>query len=233
MKRARADRGRAASSRTAEASASESPSQMSREFEYDSDEFLFKAYRNGNREAFRRLMERYRQELLHFLIRFLGSRAAAEDVFQETFLQIHISAEKFDLSRRFKPWLFTIASNKARDYLRKHARRSSVSLSASVGDEDETDRFVDLLEAELPDPDAPVLDAERSRVVKEIIDAMPAHLREILLLAYFQRMSYNQIAESLDIPLGTVKSRLHAAVASFAQGWKAAQVRDQQEHDTT
>ena len=216
---------------TARAASDDTMTRESREFEFDSDEFLFKAYRNGNRQAFRRLMERYRQELLHFLIRFLGGRAAAEDVFQEAFLQIHISADKFDPTRRFKPWLFTIASNKARDYLRKHSKRSGVSLSASVGDDEDNESFVDLLEAELPDPDAPVLDAERSRVVKEIIDAMPAHLREILLLAYFQRLSYNQIADSLDIPLGTVKSRLHAAVASFAQAWKAAQVRGEQQQE--
>jgi RNA polymerase sigma-70 factor, ECF subfamily len=186
-----------------------------------SDESLLAAYQQGDREAFTTLMGRYANELLHFLTRFLGSRAAADDVFQETFLQVHLSADTFDVERRFKPWLFTIAANKARDYYRKHNRNAAASLSASIDGED-GDRFVDLLEAEGPAPHSPLLDAERSRLVKHVIDAMPAHLREILLLSYFQRLSYNQIADTLEIPLGTVKSRLHTAVAAFAKAWKAA-----------
>lgn len=191
-----------------------------------SDETLLTAYIQGNRSAFVELMGRYHDELLHFLTRFLSSRAAAEDVFQETFLQIHVSGESFDTSRRFKPWLFTIAANKARDYHRKHNRRASVSLSASMSADDDGGAFVDLLEAELPSPDSPILDAERSRIVRQVVDAMPLHLREILLLSYFQKMSYNQIADSLEIPLGTVKSRLHTAVATFANAWKAAMIRE-------
>jgi RNA polymerase sigma-70 factor (ECF subfamily) len=165
--------------------------------------------------------------LLHFLIRFLGSRAAADDVFQETFLQIHLSAETFDTTRRFKPWLFTIAANKARDYHRKQGRHKGLSLSASISGDD-GERFMDLLEADLPTPQTPIADAERSKLVKDVIDGMPTHLREILLLSYFQRLSYGQIAEALGIPLGTVKSRLHAAVANFAEGWKAARANDPQ-----
>ena len=186
------------------------------------DEALLENYRQGDHRAFQELFSRYRNELLHFLIRFLGSRAAAEDVFQETFLQIHISADTFDTDRRFKPWLFTIAANKARDHHRKHGRRTPMSLSASISGPsgDDGRRFVDLLEDDLPGPDAPLLDSERSRIVKTVVDALPPHLREILLLSYFQRMSYNQIAETLEIPLGTVKSRLHTAVAAFAKTWK-------------
>jgi RNA polymerase sigma-70 factor (ECF subfamily) len=194
-----------------------------------SDEILLDEYIRGDRGAFRSLMRRYQDELLNFLVRFLGSRAAAEDVFQETFLQIHLSAETFDPARRFKPWLFTIAANKARDHHRKHHRRAPASLSQSIGGEDEGERFVDLLAADLPSPDAPVLDAERSRLVKDVLDQMPHHLREIILLSYFQKMSYNQIADTLEIPLGTVKSRLHTAVAAFAKSWKAARVGEERD----
>ena len=73
----------------------------------------------------------------------------------------------------------------------------------------------------------PLLDAERSRLVKAAVDSLPVHLREILLLSYFQGFSYNQIAESLEIPLGTVKSRLHTAVAAFARAWKLARGKDE------
>lgn len=193
----------------------------------DSDELLLKAYQSGEREAFTALMQRYGNELLHFLQRFLGSRAAADDVFQETFLQVHLSADTFDTERRFKPWLFTIAANKARDYYRKQNRNAAASLSASIDSKGEGERFVDLLESPTEAPTMPLLDAERSSLVKKVIDAMPVHLREILLLSYFQRLSYNQIADSLEIPLGTVKSRLHSAVAAFARAWNAERGHDE------
>ncbi len=190
------------------------------------DELLLDDYVHGDRAAFTELIGRYRNQLLHFLIRFLGSRATAEDVFQETFVQVHLSAETFDVTRRFKPWLFTIGANKARDYHRKHGRESTVSLSAPMSREQEGRPYVDLLEADLPSPSAPILDAERSRLVKSVVESLPYHLREILLLSYFQRLSYNQIADTLEIPLGTVKSRLHTAVAAFAKAWKASMVRE-------
>ena len=186
------------------------------------DEELLTTHIEGDSAAFSLLMDRYKNDLLHFLIRFVGSRAAAEDVFQETFLQIHVSAETFDPSRRFKPWLFTIAANKGRDWHRKHSKRTVLSLSQEVGGDGEGTRFVDLMESEQDVPDAKLLDSEQSNCVKAAVDQLPSHLREILLLSYFQHMSYVQIAESLQIPLGTVKSRLHAAVASFSQVWQTA-----------
>ncbi len=185
-----------------------------------SDEALMEAYVEGRRAALRTLVDRYRDELLAFLTRFVGSRAAGEDVFQETFLQVHLSAETFDPTRRFKPWLFTIAANKARDHHRKHARRQVFSLDAELGDAGEGRRFSDLMECSLPTPDRPVGESEERDRVRATVDELPPHLREILLLAYFQRMSYQQIADSLGIPLGTVKSRLHAAVGAFANAWE-------------
>jgi RNA polymerase sigma-70 factor (ECF subfamily) len=160
---------------------------------------------------------------LRFLYRLTGSRATAEDAFQETFLQVHLSADTFDVRRRFKPWLFTIAANKARDAMRRNSRRKALDLSAPIagGDgEGGGKTYVDLLEVDIPGPDSGLNDEERSRLVQRAIDELPWSLREILLLAYFQRMSYSQIADSLEIPLGTVKSRLHAAVAAFANKWQ-------------
>ena len=88
-----------------------------------SDEQVFEAFRAEAPGAYRELIERYHDDLLRFLTRMMGDRAAAEDIFQDTFLQVHISAASFDSSRRFRPWLFTIAANKARDSLRKRGRR--------------------------------------------------------------------------------------------------------------
>jgi RNA polymerase sigma-70 factor (ECF subfamily) len=189
-----------------------------------SDEALFERYRRGEREALRTLIERHQPDLMRFLYRLVGEQAGAEDVFQDAFLQVHLSADTFDAERRFRPWLFTIAANKARDYLRRKGRRRTLELSAPVdaGDADGAGgSFVDLMEVRIPTPDARLSAEETGRLVQKALDQLPPLLREILLLAYFQRLSYVQIHDELGIPLGTVKSRLHAAVAAFAKKWDA------------
>lgn len=186
-----------------------------------SDEAIFERFLDGDSTAYRTLIERYHDDLLRFLTRLVGDRAAAEDIFQETFLQIHQSAHTFDTSRRFRPWLFTIAANKGRDHLRKRMRQRTVELSAPIGGPDGTTSFVDLLEVDVPSPDAAMDASEQDRLVQTALSKLQPALREVLLLAYFQRLRYQQIAEDLGIPLGTVKSRMHAAVAAFARSWQA------------
>ncbi|MGP1272595.1 MAG: RNA polymerase sigma factor [Phycisphaerales bacterium] len=184
------------------------------------DEELLSAYVRGDHAALRELVERYQPDLLRFLTRLTGNREAAEDAFQDTFLQLHSSAARFDPSRRLKPWLFTIAANKARDALRKQRRQPSLTLSRPVAGEGSV-QFVDLLQLETDAVDAGLEASERQAMVDRAIAKLSHPLREVLLLAYFQRFSYAQIADELGIPLGTVKSRLHAAVAQFAKHWMA------------
>lgn len=187
-----------------------------------SDEQLVARYRSGQHEAFETLVARYHQELYQFLARFVNNQAAGEDLFQETFLQIHLSIETFDPSRAFKPWLFTIAANKARDWLRRNKRQQAAPLSALIEKErEEGPAFIDLLQTELPLPVEDLEKEEVRRLVQETVSALPNHLREVLLLAYFNQFAYKEIAAMLGIPLGTVKSRLHAAVGTFAMLWKS------------
>jgi RNA polymerase sigma-70 factor, ECF subfamily len=185
------------------------------------DEDLLAAYRKGDRAAFSRLVDSYQRELFHFLIRFVGDRAAAEDIFQESFLQVHQSAAQFDPQRRFRPWLFTIAANKARDYLRAQSRRPANQLQAAITpSNDDSGEFIDLLKSDEISPSEPMEKRELQELVQKTVMEMPANFREILLLSYFHQFPYKQIGEILDIPLGTVKSRLHAAVAFFADRWR-------------
>lgn len=206
------------------------PSYRQTDVDQRTDEQLVEAYREGEVAALEALVRRYQAELLGFLTRQLGNRAAAEDVFQETFLQVHQSVEHFDVSRRFRPWIFTIAANKGRDWYRKNSRRMSmVDLSAPVRPEGMSENsahgganVIDFLADDGEPVDARLDEAELRELVRTTIDSMPFLLREILQLAYFQRLSYQDIADSLGIPLGTVKSRLHSAVANFAERWKRA-----------
>lgn len=185
------------------------------------DEQLVVAHRAGDSTALRVLMERYSGELHGFLSRLVNSRTGADDVFQETFLQVHLAAESFDEERRFRPWLYTIAANKGRDFLRRQKRRAALSLDAPVSTNGEG-ALVDLIPGSDESPSAPLESGDEAALVKQVVEGLPTHFREILLLAYFQKLSYAQIADSLAIPIGTVKSRLHAAVASFASGWRIA-----------
>ena len=185
------------------------------------DERLVEIFRGGQIDAFNMLVGRYKHELFHFLIRFVGNRYSAEDIFQEAFLQVHQSIDTFDITRRFKPWLFTIAANKARDFLRRASQRHAAALSAKVGGAGSDGlEFLDLMQDDLAHPDEQTEKKELRERVREVAAALPDHLREILVLAYFHRFPYKEIAAMLEIPLGTVKSRLHAAVGTFAVFWK-------------
>lgn len=185
-----------------------------------SDEQLLADYRRGDRGSFTLLVKRYHRELYHFLVRFMGDRQLADDVFQETFLQVHQSAAQFDPARRFRPWLFTIAANKARDMIRSNNRKVMTALQATVEPTDGTaGEFIDLMSSTVLRPGAAMEKRELQLKVQNTVMGMPEHLREVLLLSYFHQFPYKQISDMLDIPLGTVKSRLHAAVAHFAHQW--------------
>jgi len=187
------------------------------------DEELVASFRSGEKQAFNALVLRYQRELFHFLVRFMGNRADAEDVFQETWVQVCRSAENFDPTRRFRPWLFTIAANKGRDFLRNRTRKSAVPLHAEIDpNAEDTGTFEELMEDDTPPVDRSLIEQENQAVVQRVIATMPGHLRELLALSYFHRFPYKQIAEIMDVPLGTVKSRLHAAVKEFGDRYSAA-----------
>jgi len=194
------------------------------------DEQLLAWHREGVPGAFDVLVRRYERELYQFLARFVGDRAAADDLFQETFLQVHLAAERFDVSRRFKPWLFAIGANKGRDFLRMNRRQSPVPLSAPVDAEDGRS-FADLLEADAVPIFTVLASRELQEQVRQVVHGLPEHLREVLLLAYFHQFAYREIAEMLNIPLGTVKSRMNAAVGTFARAWKRGPGREGSEID--
>jgi len=186
------------------------------------DTELLRRYLAGEEEAFAALVRRYERELFSFLLRFTGEASLAEDVFQDTFLQLHLSAASFDPDRRLKPWLFTIAANKARDAMRRRYRRQAAPLDAAISPEDGRTRYADLMPSDVPAPEESLSNQETRQTVQTIVNEMPENLRAVLLLSYFHDLPYKEIAEVLGVPLGTVKSRLHVAVKQFASRWKAA-----------
>lgn len=184
-----------------------------------SDEDLLLEYRTvGNTRVFDELVHRYERELFNYLRRYLGDAEMAEDAFQATFLQVHLKCHRFDSGRRFRPWLYAVATNQAIDARRRNRRHRMVSLDRHYGStDDESGSLVDLLEGDCPGPLGLLESAEQGQIVRTAVDQLPESLRQVLLLVYFQGLKYREAAEALSIPVGTVKSRLHAAIEKLDQ----------------
>lgn len=185
-----------------------------------SDEHLVEQFVAGDDAAFEELVRRYYEQVYLFLARFMGQKEVAEDLTQEIFIKVHWSADTFDPTRRFRPWLFAIAANKARDTIRA-AGRTVRTVSIQIDRDGETHTLIDKLPAEHTPPAAELIRQETSERVKAIVRTLPDALREVLVLAYYQHLQYKEIAEIVGIPLGTVKSRLHKAVMTFGKMWKS------------
>jgi len=189
------------------------------------DEQLLADHLLGKAGSFDQLVQRHVGELFGFLCRFVNNAALADDLVQETLVQVHTAASSFDAGRSFKPWLYTIAANKARDYLRTRGRRTAYSLDRGLDGDGPT--AAGSLEANQPSQEEAIESGETREAVRRVVAEMPEHLRLILTLGYFQQLPYAEIAEILEIPVGTVKSRLHAAVANFAAAWKKQQAGEE------
>jgi RNA polymerase sigma-70 factor (ECF subfamily) len=186
-----------------------------------SDEELLAHFREGRREAFGVLLRRYEQELYGYLRRYLGDENLAEDVFQNTFLQVYIKSGQYEPGRPVRPWLYTIATHQAIDALRRHGRHQALSLDEGRAENgvDELANLMDLLEVRGPSPVEAATARERGDQVRASVDRLPDFLRQVLILAYYQGLKYREIADLLDIPVGTVKSRLHAALVKLQEAW--------------
>jgi RNA polymerase sigma-70 factor, ECF subfamily len=190
-----------------------------------SDEELLLGYRErGDASLFSELVHRYERELYSYLRRYLGDAEMAEDAFQAAFLQVHLKCQQYEAGRAVRPWLYTIATNQAIDAQRRSRRHRMVSLDRSgPKDGDDVGRLLDLLTSKEPIPTAQLSAAERAQWLHEAVEQLPEPLQDVIRLVYFQELKYREAAEVLDIPVGTVKSRMHAAVAKLNEAWKQAQ----------
>ena len=186
----------------------------------ETDEEILARYRDSAQpDDFNELVHRYERELYRYLARYLGNPALAEDVFQNTFLQVHLKRALYEDGRPVRPWLYSIATHQAVDALRKAGRHPTVSLDRRVSNSGEGDSgaLVDLLVGEGGAPLAAMQEQERRDWVTRSVDRLPETLKQTLMLAYHQDLKYREIAEILKIPVGTVKSRLHAALAKLQE----------------
>ena len=187
------------------------------------DEDLLLRYREtGSAEHFRELTCRFEREIYSYLRRYLGHTEMAEDAFQATFLQLHIKCDQFEVGRKVRPWLYMIATNQAIDLQRRNKRHRMASLDGIGSHQaEESGTLIDVLVSQEPDPLQNVDDEERQRWVRDAMDRLPEYLRLAVNLVYFQGLKYREAAEVLSIPVGTVKSRLHAAILKLSDAWSS------------
>ncbi len=190
---------------------------------YCSDEELLGRLRNGEREIFGLLVRRYERELYGYLRRYLGDENLADDVFQTTFLQVYLKIAQYEPGRPARPWLYTIATHQAIDAMRRVGRHAAVSLEqpTGVGDNGEARGLLEMLESREAGPLENMEQEEQRTRVRASIDQLPETLRQVVLLTYYQGLKYREAAEILEVPVGTVKSRLHTALMKLQENWNA------------
>ncbi len=186
-----------------------------------SDEELLTRLRNGEREVFGTLVRRYQRELYGYLRRYVGDAHLADDVFQATFLQVYIKIGQYEPGRAFRPWLYTIATHQAIDAMRRTGRQAMVSLeqATSEGENGEIRSLVEMLEARDCGPLRHAVQDESCEQVRAAVARLPELLRQVVILVYYQGLKYREVADILDVPVGTVKSRLHTALLKLQESW--------------
>ena len=170
------------------------------------DRALALAARGGDRQAFASLIRRHQTRLFNFLLRLLGRREVAMDLTQDTFLKAWTALPDWQPAARFSTWLFQIGRNAAFDVLRRRQRIDFVSYDAGNPADEPGDSA--------PSPEQQYADRQRLRLLERALAALPAEQREILLLRELEDMSYAELAVTLGINEGTVKSRLARARAA-------------------
>ena len=182
------------------------------------DESLIAAHLQGDETAFRELVRRYGDGVLGYLFRMTGNRDQAEDLFQETFKRVHEKARTFRGSH-FKSWLFTIATRVTIDGARRRKRRAAISLNQEIDcGQDNPSQLAEMMVAEdSADPADELVREEQKEQVRKAIESLPVRQRATLVLAYYQQLSYREVADAMGCSVGTVKTQMSRALATLAR----------------
>jgi RNA polymerase sigma-70 factor (ECF subfamily) len=184
-----------------------------RQFASPSDEqLLSRTRRHADGAAFEALVQRHRHDLLAYLRRYLGDLQLAEDVLQATFLQVHLKRASFTPGRRFRPWLYAIATHQAIDAQRRNRRHRAVSLDHRYGVPGDQVALVDMLAGPACVVESRIEAEERTAWVRAAVSRLPDPMQRVLALVVGEGLHYREAAAQLGIPVGTVKSRMHAAL---------------------
>ena len=179
------------------------------------DEELIATFQNGNEQAYIELVRRYRNRLMTFVFRFLGDMDLSEDIVQDTMVKVYTHKHYYKEIAKFSTWIYTIAGNFAKTELRKRKRRKVTLLSHMNTD----DRKYEIPSTELQSEDI-VQGEYTERYIQKAILQLPLHFRTVVILRDIQELSYEEISKIVNVPLGTVKSRINRARLQLQQALK-------------
>ena len=179
------------------------------------DEELIASFQNGNEQAYIELVRRYRNRLMTFVFRFVGDMESSEDIVQDTMIKVFTHKHYYKEIAKFSTWIYTIAGNLAKTELRKRKRRKVTLLSQMNTD----DRKYEIPSTELQSEDI-VQSEYTERDIQKAILQLPLHFRTVVILRDIQELSYEEISNIVNVPLGTVKSRINRARLQLQQTLK-------------
>ena len=187
-------------------------SDMNDKFKY-SDEKLILRFQEGDINAYNELVKRYKDRLLNFVLRYFNNVEQAEDVVQDTLIKLYTHASYYKNVAKFSTWIFTIAKNNALTELRKNNRKKTDSLWTDDG------QVIDINSKE-ESLDSKVQNEIAIDQLNKFLDEIPENFRMAVVLRDFQELSYEEISKILEIPIGTIKSRINRGRIQLAEKMK-------------
>ena len=173
------------------------------------DLHLVEQARNGDQKAYAQLLGKYRDAIYFMLLKMINNPIDAEDLTIEAFGKAFKNLNQYTPNFAFSTWLFKIASNNCIDFIRKQ-RTNTVSLDQSV-DEDENLSPSSLIQSDTPDPEATMINKQKVMLMRDVVTKLKPRNRSLIELRYFSEYSYEEIAEQMELPIGTVKAQLFRA----------------------
>ena len=179
------------------------------------DEELILEFQNGNEHAYLELVDRYKDKLINFIFHYVGDRDLAEDIVQDALVKLYTHKHYYKNIAKFSTWMYTIAGNLAKTELRKKKTRKVTNLS-QIGPED---KDYELPSVE-PDTDKIAQSEYVEKRIQKAINKLPLHFKTVTILRDIQELSYEEISTILEIPIGTIKSRINRGRIQLAQKMK-------------
>jgi RNA polymerase sigma factor (sigma-70 family) len=174
------------------------------------DEQLVEVVRQGNREAYRALVERHKNYVFTLIYRMVNHRETSEDLAQEVFLKLYRSLEHFRGDARFTTWLYRMTVNLVTDYRRAQARRPVENM---------LDKVKEWAGSRSEQPEAQAMLREERRTMQDLVAELPDKYRMVIYLYHFRQMSYQEIAQVMQLPVKTVETRLYRGKAMLKEKW--------------
>lgn len=169
---------------------------------------LVERAKEGDQRAYAELMQRYKDSIYFMTLKMINNKDDAMDLTVETFGKAFENLDRYKPDFAFSTWLFRIATNNSIDFIRKK-RLSVISMDSMVDDEGD-DRPLQIKSDSL-NPEESSIKKQQSKELKDIVDKLPSRYKTLIVLRYFDELSYEEIAQQLDLPLGTVKAQLFRA----------------------